>query len=414
MNWEILIHYSFLGILVVILAIFIHKNKKKTSVEKVFWYLFYMVMYRTKKGLKLMDNLAKQHKKFFNVMAKIGVVVGFLGMAFVSFILIQSFVKLFIAPPAQPSFALVMPFPAKGIVFVPPIFWIISIVILALFHEGSHGIIARKNKIKLDSTGFAVACFGVPLLPAAFVEPDEKSLNRKKKGKQIEMFAAGPFANVVLFLLFLGLFIGAHNVFLGDSNAYYNPLENQILEQEGVQFIDYYMKDNSPVFINDVPLNTTFTHINGKPILDEERDNFAAFLSNAKPGDIISLRAKNGTEYAFPLAVHPESTEENPRPLLGAQITYSTKPFSYEGSFAFVKLFLLKMLLGLLAWLYILNLGVGLFNLLPMGPLDGGRMLKALFEKIFKRKKDAVFYWKLVSYIFLLILLIVILYPFFV
>ncbi len=414
MNWEILVHYSFLGIVVLILAIFILENKKKTSVEKIFWYFFYMVMYRTKKGLKLMDRLAKRHKKFFDVVAKIGVVVGFLGMTFVSVFLIHAFISLFVAPPTQPSFALVMPFPAKGIVFVPPIFWIISIAILALFHEGFHGIIARKNKIKLDSTGFAVACFGVPLLPAAFVEPDEKSLGRKKKSKQIEMFAAGPFANVVLFLLFLGLFLGAQSFFLGDSDAYYNPLENQIVKHDGIKFIDYYMKNSSPVFINDVPLNTTFTHINGKPILTDNKDNFVSFLASAKPGDVISLRAKNGSEYAFPLAVHPESDEEDPKPLLGAQIMYSTEPFTYQGRFSAVKLFGLKMLLGLLAWLYILNLGVGLFNLLPMGPLDGGRMVKALFEKVFKKKKDAIFYWKLVSYIFLFILLTVIVYPFFV
>jgi membrane-associated protease RseP (regulator of RpoE activity) len=52
---------------------------------------------------------------------------------------------------------------------------------------------------------------------------------------------------------------------------------------------------------------------------------------------------------------------------------------------------------GLLFWLALLNLGVGLFNLVPIGPIDGGRMFQIALEKVLKQKK-AVKVWKAVSY----------------
>jgi len=49
---------------------------------------------------------------------------------------------------------------------------------------------------------------------------------------------------------------------------------------------------------------------------------------------------------------------------------------------------------GLFVILVILNLGIGLFNLVPIGPLDGGRMLQLVLHKLFDKKKgDKIFYY---------------------
>ena len=37
--------------------------------------------------------------------------------------------------------------------------------------------------------------------------------------------------------------------------------------------------------------------------------------------------------------------------------------------------------LGLLYFMFLINFGVGAFNLLPLGPLDGGRMWKVVLDK---------------------------------
>ena len=38
------------------------------------------------------------------------------------------------------------------------------------------------------------------------------------------------------------------------------------------------------------------------------------------------------------------------------------------------------MLLELFQWVFTLNLGIGMFNLLPLKPLDGGHMLEILLS----------------------------------
>ena len=52
-------------------------NKKKVHVEKIFFPLIYMVMYRTKIGLNLMDRIAKKHPRLAGMFAISGIIIGF-------------------------------------------------------------------------------------------------------------------------------------------------------------------------------------------------------------------------------------------------------------------------------------------------------------------------------------------------
>jgi len=65
-------------------------------------------------------------------------------------------------------------------------------------------------------------------------------------------------------------------------------------------------------------------------------------------------------------------------------------------------------LAGLLNWLIILNLGIGLFNLIPIGPIDGGRMMHLVLLKVFKNGEKANRVWHSISLVFLLIVLVII------
>ena len=60
---------------------------------------------------------------------------------------------------------------------------------------------------------------------------------------------------------------------------------------------------------------------------------------------------------------------------------------------------------GLFYWLIVLNLGIGLFNLIPIGPIDGGRMLNAVLFKYFKKERAAKIA-RLISSFFLMLILI--------
>ena len=64
-------------------------------------------------------------------------------------------------------------------------------------------------------------------------------------------------------------------------------------------------------------------------------------------------------------------------------------------------------------WLFVLNLGIGLFNLVPLGPIDGGRMLQLAMHKIFRNEKKGDKAWKYISMLFLALILANIMFAFF-
>ena len=77
---------------------------------------------------------------------------------------------------------------------------------------------------------------------------------------------------------------------------------------------------------------------------------------------------------------------------------------------------------SLLYWIFVINLGLGLANLLPLGPLDGGRMLLTGLTTMFSKRKNtrtsksrrdrqALKAWSLISWITVALLLITILLP---
>ena len=57
-------------------------------------------------------------------------------------------------------------------------------------------------------------------------------------------------------------------------------------------------------------------------------------------------------------------------------------------------------------WLWVVSWGVGLFNLLPLGPVDGGRMLLTGLTAVMHDKKKAQKYWSIVSLVSVLLILI--------
>ena len=138
---------------------------------------------------------------------------------------------------------------------------------------------------------------------------------------------------------------------------------------------------------------------------------FQEFLNkDVKAGENISLITDNST-YQITLKSKPNDGDEA---YLGVYVKQATGvPQAFEEKYgAFIPAAIIWVL-GLFYWLYLLNLGIGLFNLVPLGPIDGGRMLKTGLERIIKNKKAAYAIWKYISLLFLAIILTLLLYGFF-
>jgi len=379
------------------MLLFLYAKRKKIVIQRILFPFLYFAMYRTKLGLKSMNKIAKKHPKLLKYLAYAGIIVGFLGMALISFSLMQNIYRVVTATTAVAGVALVLPLKVKGSFYVPFFHWIICIFLLALVHEFSHGVVARAYKLKIKSSGIAFLNIFVPVIPLAFVEPDEKELRKRPKMQQLSIFAAGPFSNIVFafaVLALMGLVIA--------------PVSNAIFDYNGVLVTGFTPGNETfPAESAGITENELIVRVDNMPISTVE--NFTEIMQAKTPGESVVITT-NVTDYNITLAKSPENESKGYLGIYLIQNQEIKETILQKYGKVFPDIFV--WFVGLFYWLYVLNLGIGLFNLAPLGPIDGGRMLQLLMHRLFKKKKgDKI--WKAISFIFLGIVIINLLFAFF-
>ncbi|MAG52948.1 MAG: hypothetical protein CMH62_03230 [Nanoarchaeota archaeon] len=388
-----------LFVFAIVLGIVMYFNKDKVKLEKIAFPLIYILMYKTKIGLNLMDKIAKKFPRSTAVFGFLGIVFGYLSMAFI-FIILTLKVYDFLFRGTPTPIAPLLP----GIQTIPGIpilsfwHWIISIFILAGIHEFSHGLLARLHDIRLKSSGFAVLSVFLPVVPAAFVEPDEEQLNKRSKRQQLEVLAAGSFSNYLTAALFLILFLFV-----------VAPVFSSTIDSEGT--IIAGVQDGYPANLSGLGIGEKVVMVNSDEI--DGVDDFFDSLEMIKPGDEVNL-VTNVSSYSIVAVDRPSSFIDKvifwreDRGYLGViPVSITT---GYKEGLGVVG-GILSWVSLLFYWIFTINLAVGMFNMLPLGPIDGGRMfyIAALFFIKDERKAKKV--WTFVS-LFCLALIIVGLMPF--
>lgn len=348
-------------------ALFFFINRKNIEVQYKILFL-----YRTKGVIKWIRSLAKKYRKFWKWFGYAGIPAGFISMAFILGFLAWKAVEILIVPAAAPSVGIVLPgVKIPGAPFFVP-FWygILALFIVLIVHEGCHGLVAEAWGIKLKSAGVGLAAF----LPLAFVEPDEKQLNRKPLIQQLSIFAAGPFANFctagLAIFLFLFLLVPAVNLTLENRGIYVEDVASGLpADIAGLQKGDIIISANGQL------MNTT--------------NDFVNLMGEIKPGQTILLQTSSRLVQVTTI----QNPQNASKPYIGFQFSQNIglKPEieSKYGKLPWGLFYLLK----LFYWIFVLNIGIGLMNLLPLGPIDGGRMLKASLDKKLKNKTKAQQIW---------------------
>jgi membrane-associated protease RseP (regulator of RpoE activity) len=376
MNYDLLFALIFYAL---ILAFFIIKRDKFKIQGKI------VLLYPTKIGLNLMDRAAKIKPELLKVIGYAGVIIGLIGMAFIFYTLVQGAYQTFFVPKAPPTVAPVLPgIKIPGVPTLTFWHWIVAIMITAVVHEFSHGVFARLFHIKIKSSGFAL--FG-PIL-AAFVEEDEGMKHIKPK-KQLAILAAGPFANIItgaIFLIVLILITG--------------PLQMGIAEPQGV--IVNEIKTGYPAEEAGMKAPITLYEINGQETLDPL--NFTKATSTIKPMEEITIKTDKGT-YTFTTAVNPENASRGFIGIGGFEQKVGIKN-SVEDTYGNLLPKSLMWINLMVMWLFVINIGVGLFNLLPLGPVDGGRMFYLVMLMITKNEKKSLKIFGAASLICLMLIII--------
>ncbi len=370
---------------ILLLGIFLWSKRKQVQLQRVLFPIIYVIMYRCSFGLGSMDYIAKKFPRLVRFAGDVAIVIGFLGMAFTSYKIVENTVQIFIGkgvPEIQP----VLPIEVKGVFFVPFLYWILSIFLLALVHEFSHGVIARANNMPVKSSGFAFLSFLVPVIPAAFVEPDETVLKKRPYRQQLGVFAAGSFSNLLFAVAMLGLLFAGSLVL---SAAF---------ESKGIELVS--VSENYAGFAGGLRPGDILLSANNVSLVSPQ--NITDLLKNFSPGDVLFFEASNRS-LSVVLGASPGNAS---MPYLGIQAKshFVPKP-DFVASYGSWVPPVLKWVSGLVFWLIMLNIGIGLFNLLPIGPLDGGRMFQLVCFKLFKDKSKAIRIWTYVSIFFVIVIL---------
>ena len=358
-------------VFILIIGFLIYRDRRKVKLEGI------VLIRRTQKGRDFIDKTAQKHPSFWKGMGVLGVVIAIPMLVLGSVFLIGQAVSLATgAAGAEGGVRLLLPGPVSsptslpGIFVVPWWIWIIGIAVVIIPHEFMHGIMCRLDKIGIKSVGWIL----LVIIPGAFVEPDERQLKKAKRSTKMKVYAAGSFANILI--AFIVLVIAAIYFAASFSGA--------------GAFV---------VTLNDTPasnvgLTGSITDIDGHPVRDNE--DIRMVLEKYKPGDTVEIKTIEGdllaprfrldrmdffvpqpvavantTEtktFTVTLAEHPERSGA----YLGVSSLFPTVRYN-GGDFETY-----RIVATLLLWIYVFNLGIGIVNLLPIKPLDGG----LLFEEI--------------------------------
>ncbi|QQG39055.1 MAG: site-2 protease family protein [Candidatus Woesearchaeota archaeon] len=352
-----------------IVIIFFYLNRKNVQIQG--WILF---IYRTKLGLKLMDKLSKFFPKLLHSIGLFGIFTGFLAMFGLFAFLVYQTALLFFRPETPAALAPLLPgVKIPGLPVLPFWYFIIGIFITVVLHEFAHGVYARLYNIKMKSSGLAF--FGP--LPAAFVEPDEKEMNKVSVQKQLSILTMGSFTNLILAVAFLlvGSFLIA-------------PYANNLIADSGI-LVDG-IQEGFPIFFSGIQSGEQIIAINGIEVRNAQE--FVNLLTKTKPNEEVTIETDKRTVKVTTFA-HPKGAGYG---YLGLTVVPANITLWEVVVFWFLRLFF---------WVWVISFGIGLFNWLPFFITDGGKMFLLLSQILIKDKKKANLFWLRVNSFCLFIIL---------
>ncbi len=341
------IYYYLIAFVVIwILVAIFHEKLSNHGVELN----FPVIMWKTQRLRGLISKISNLSPTFWRWYMNIGIVVAFGAMIFITWTIISTLPSIF----ETPSVSIVIPgvdVPGSPI-YIPFVYGLIALATVLVVHEFSHGIQAVNEKISIKSIGLLLFA----IIPGAFVEPDEDELKAAKRTSRLRVYAAGSIANMTLAVIALVLLslvsAGIPHYFEEDGIAIDrivpdSPSEGILKEGMVLESIDNHKIKNS--------------------------EDYGDVITTFSPGDNATVQTDQGT-YHVTLGKNPNNES---RGFFGIQ---ANKHFELIDDSLGPIPWILFELAELFEWIAMLNLGIGLFNLLPLKPLDGGYMLEILLS----------------------------------
>lgn len=286
--------------------------------------------------------------------------------------------------------------------FVPSTFavWFAFILTLVV-HEFGHAILCRVEDIKVKAMG--VLFLVIPI--GAFVEPDEDGVKEARSWPKMRMYGAGIMNNLVVGVICFGLLVSM----IGWAVPSNEPIVVGVYK-------DY------PADTVGVPYPSIIKTINGNQV--ETTAEVGMLLNATRPGDHVRVGVEQDgiiSEHTLNLSSWPEDLGARDTGFMGvyyyngqAVIQTTQRFFSPAGFLMFLSVPFIPgyegqqlrvlgfdipdtsyytepfpffwQVIHLLFWSGFINFAAGLFNALPMLPLDGGLIFKEGTERILARR----------------------------
>jgi len=343
----------------------------------------YSLTYKNTQVQSVLSKILTRTRRGIRVFADVSVVAGFLMMGFAFWFLLNNLSNFFVEPTEFAELTVLIP----GVTLTSAsaiAYFLLSIPIVLVIHEGAHGIVASLEKIKIKTGGFAVFI----ALFAGFVEPDEEEFDKAKKISKLRVIGAGATANVI-FAFALGALLLT------------NPIFALVLPEPLVEW--FYDAPDGVLVISIIPdsgaekaglqSGDLITAINGVVIitpLDFQKIDL-------KPGETVTVTVqRNGQQLQLPVEIMPSPDDPN-RGLVGIM---RDNALSYKPVYNFIEwdpqvsMFLL--------WLWMISFFIGIINMLPLPILDGGKFIYTIIENKASEQKINGIMWAIYAFTFVL------------
>jgi len=323
----------------------------------------YSIVYKNQKVQVVLTRILGRTQKLTRLFSNTSVIAGFIMMGFAFWYLISNLSNFFVKPESFAAMTVLIP--GVTIQSGPNIaYFLLAVPIVLVIHEGAHGIVATLEKIKIKTGGFAVFI----ALFAGFVEPDEEEFAKSRKISKLRVIGAGATSNVLFSFIIAGLLIfnPSFALLMPDpirSAFYHEPL--------GVPIIS--VTEGSGASKAGLLKDDIITAINGIPIVNPQ--DFQKV--NLKPGETASVSILREGQVSQISVIPTPSTVDPQKGMLG--ILRAAFP-AYQPVVPYYIHWSPEVFMFLL-WLWMLSFFIGIFNMLPLPILDGGKFIQSIIEK---------------------------------
>jgi membrane-associated protease RseP (regulator of RpoE activity) len=384
------------------------KNKVRAEVK------FPLVLIHTPYGLNFFDKIAAT--RLARLYAKFNIYLMPLITALMIFLLIGGLMALFSSGLARegvrdlgPRSNLLIPVINP---YLPWTYGWLALVITIIVHEAGHGVVARVHNIKVESTGLLLLVF-IPI--GAFVNIEREELAKTPLKVKSAILTAGPMNNMILAAACLV------SLYAIVSSLVVLPTTGTIPAKYGVQIMG--VTDGSVAKSIGLTKGSIIQTIDGEKIQNSEHLRLVLKSHLGKSVYVSWKDTNSGVEVtrlaALPKSVTPSggilgvaglidiyrdptlvldryknAFSANPLILVAPPtIAETTVPYSDLMAVKYTSSIFgpsYSIIANILFWLWFVNFNVGLFNALPIGPLDGGQLYNSLIEDRLKSRTKRI------------------------